>query len=187
MSRDADTAAELAKAVGSFAAIVESEDLHGLAFQHFALCARRAWFHLHRIDNAHVDERMARGQALHDISRPRDHSVEGLLGLSPDRIDWQNRVVYEAKGGSGAVNAVSRQTAFYALLLWAAAGEPWTAVTNILSAKRMRPVPIDRALIDDMHDAAEKLRALKCECVPPAADRKPVCPACSYRFICGYT
>lgn len=173
-------------AVRRFAAIVEEEDLHGLAFQHLALCRRRAWLHLNRIDYAHLDERMAKGQAMHDIARPRDHSVEGLMGLSPDRIDWRRRVVYEAKGGAGAVDAVSRQTAFYALVLWAAEGRPWSAATNILSSKRIRPVALSEALIDEMLAAAQTLGALKRESTVPGAERKAICPACSYRFFCGY-
>jgi CRISPR-associated exonuclease Cas4 len=168
-----------------FTEIVEEEDLHGLAFQHLALCRRRAWLHLNRIDYAHLDERMAKGQALHDISRPRDSSVEGLMGLSPDRIDWRRRVVYEAKGGAGAVAAVSRQTAFYALILWAADGRPWSAATNILSSKKIRPVELSEALIAEMLEAAQTLKELKRESAVPVAERKAICPACSYRFLCG--
>jgi CRISPR-associated exonuclease Cas4 len=163
--------------VRRFAELVEQEDLYGLAFQHLSLCRRRAWFHLNRIDYAHLDDRMAKGEALHDSSRVRDSSVEGLMGLSPDRIDWQRRVVHEGKGSAGAVEAVSRQTAFYALMLWAADGRPWSAMTDILPSKRSRLVPID----------AEDLQQLKRESVPPKADRKPICAACSYRFLCGHT
>jgi hypothetical protein len=102
-----------------FAAIVEAEGLHGLAFQHLALCRRRAWLHLNRIDYAHLDRRMALGTVAHVLHRTRDRSVEGLMGLVPDRIDWSRRRVHEAKGGAGAKDAVSLQTAFYALLLMA--------------------------------------------------------------------
>ena len=157
--------------------------MHGLAFQHLTLCERRAWFHLHRIDYAHLDERMARGTALHDVHRPRDHSVDGLMGLSPDRIDWNNRVVYEAKGGAGAVSAVSRQTAFYALLLWAVDGKPWSAVTNMLDAKRTRRVEIESSLIKSMLADAKRLAKLRRREKPPQADRKKICPSCSYRFL----
>ncbi len=131
----------LLNAVRRFAAIVERADLAGLAFQHLALCRRRAWLHLHRIDYAHLDERMQRGLALHDASRPRDRSVIGLIGLAPDRIDWKKRRVFEAKGSAGAANAVSRQGAFYALMLWAAQGEPWEAAAHILPTKRERTIP----------------------------------------------
>ena len=108
-----------------FARIVEDAGLHGLAFQHLALCARRAWLHLSRIDYAHLDRRMTLGTVSHDLHRTRDRSTTGLMGLAPDRIDWTSRRVHEAKGGAGAKDAVSLQTGFYALMLTAASGEAW--------------------------------------------------------------
>jgi CRISPR-associated exonuclease Cas4 len=168
-----------------FADIVEREGLHGLHFQHVALCERRAWLHLNRIDYAHLDERMALGTALHNINRPRDSSVEGLTGLSPDRIDWTNRIVVEAKGRAGAEDAVSRQTLFYAFILWAATGTPWRAQNDILSQRRTRLVAVDEDAIDDMLTLANRLSALKRLPNPPLADKKPICASCSHRFLCG--
>jgi hypothetical protein len=49
---------DLLDKVRQFARTVVLADLHGLAFQHLALCRRRAWFHLHRIDYAHLDSDM---------------------------------------------------------------------------------------------------------------------------------
>jgi hypothetical protein len=43
--------------LGAFVKLVEELDLYGLHFQHVALCERRVWFHLKRIDCAHLDER----------------------------------------------------------------------------------------------------------------------------------
>jgi CRISPR-associated exonuclease Cas4 len=168
-----------------FVEIVEAEGLHGLAFQHLALCRRRAWLHLNRIDYAHLDARMQRGLALHDASRPRDRSVEGLIGLTPDRIDWKNRCVHEAKGGAGAKDAVARQAVFYALMLWAAQGEPWKAVTDILPAKRQRAVPITATLIDEMVAAAAELADLRHDPQAPTVAFTPFCASCSYRYLCG--
>ena len=170
-----------------FSRLVETEGLHGLYFQHISLCTRRAWFHLNRIDYAHLDERMANGTVMHETSRPRDRSVEGLIGLAPDRIDWQNRIVVEAKARSGAKTAVSRQTAFYALLLWASTGQPWRAQNDIIEERRSRPVVIDREVVDDMLDLAHKLAALNRQSDPPPAKRKKLCTSCSYRFLCGMT
>jgi CRISPR-associated exonuclease Cas4 len=171
--------------VRHFAAIVTEADLHGLAFQHLALCRRRAWLHLHRIDYTHLDARMQRGLALHDASKPRDRSVAGLIGLAPDRIDWERRCVYEAKGGGGAVAAVSRQGAFYALMLWAAQSAPWTAVTHLLTARRERPIPISANLIEAMIDAAETLVQLRNDNRAPDVAFMPFCASCSYRGLCG--
>ena len=171
--------------VRHFAAVVDRADLHGLAFQHLALCRRRAWLHLHRVDYAHLDARMQRGLALHDASRPRDRSVAGLIGLAPDRINWAARRVYEAKGGSGAADAVSRQGAFYALMLWAAQGTAWQAAAHIVPAKRERAIPIEPALVEQMVDAAETLTRLRDDPVPPRVAFTPFCAACSYRHLCG--
>ena len=175
----------LLDAVRRFSAIVERADLAGLAFQHLALCRRRAWLHLHRIDYAHLDQGMHRGLALHDASRPRDRSVAGLIGLAPDRIDWEQRRVFEAKGAAGAADAVSRQGAFYALMLWAAQGRPWDAAAHILTAKRERVIPIGPALVAEMVAAAEALAALRDAPDPPQVAFTPFCTHCSYRHLCG--
>jgi CRISPR-associated exonuclease Cas4 len=103
---------------------------------------------------------MALGTVAHALHRARDRSVEGLMGLAPDRIEWSRRRVHEAKGGAGAKDAVSLQTAFYALLLMAATGEVWEAVTDILPERRHRPVPIDAALVERMLAMAADLAAL---------------------------
>lgn len=153
--------------VREFAAVAEREDLHGLPFQHVAICDRRAWFHLQRIDYAHLDERMQKGLALNDAYRPRDASVEGLFGLSPDRIDWKNRIVVEAKGGAGAKEAVSMQTAFYAIMLWARTGQPWRAQNDIIPAKRRRDVEVDLDVVQSMLDIANKLVGIKKRPSPP--------------------
>ena len=172
-----------------FAATVDRAELNGLAFQHLALCRRRAWLHLHRIDYAHLDSAMQRGLAMHDSSRPRDRSVAGLIGLAPDRVDWAGRRVVEAKGGPGAAAAVGRQAAFYALMLWAAQGadpdRPWSAAAHILPAKRERPVPLGPALLDAMMADATELEALSTAPAPPDVSFTPLCARCSYRFLCG--
>ena len=171
--------------VRRFSTVVDRADLGGLAFQHLALCRRRAWLHLHRIDYARLDPRMQRGLALHEKSRPRDHSVAGLIGLAPDRIDWARREVFEAKGGSGAADAVSRQGAFYALMLWAAQGAPWHATAHILPTKRERTIPISPGLVDEMLRAAETLEQLRDQPEPPNVPFTPFCAQCSYRHLCG--
>lgn len=175
----------LLERVRYFAVLTTRADLHGLSFQHLVLCRRRAWLHLHRIDYTHLDLRMQRGTAMHDLSRPRDQSVSGLIGLAPDRIDWSKHHVYEAKSGSGATEAVANQAAFYALLLWAAQGVPWTASAHILPTKRDRPVNITPALVERMVEAAETLSQLREDPNVPLVSFTPFCAACSYRFLCG--
>ena len=174
------------KRILSFAKLVERNGLHGLVFQHLALCERRAWFHLQRIDYSHLEERMEIGRVAHELAKPRDHSVEGLMGLYPDRIDWAECRVIEAKYKEGASDAVGMQTAFYALMLTAITGKRWRAGNDILSQKRYREVIIDDAIIDKMIKFAKRAAELVREDFPPKAKRKPICKSCSYRFLCGY-
>jgi CRISPR/Cas system-associated exonuclease Cas4 (RecB family) len=82
---------------------------------------------------------------------------------------------------------VSLQTAFYALMLMAATGEVWEAVTDILPERRHRPVPIDETVLERMLAIAIDLAAVAREQTPPCAERKRICRACSYRFLCGFT
>ncbi len=84
---------------------VERLDLHGLHFQHIALCERRAWLYLHNVNFAHWHGRVALGTVRHAQAFKRDHSVVGLFGLAPDMVDWENCVVHENKGTGGAVLA----------------------------------------------------------------------------------
>lgn len=170
--------------VQAIADIIENHQLHGLLFQHIALCPRRAWLHIRRVQCAHLEERMSMGSVRHDLNRARDVSVEGLMGLAPDRIDWTKRVVIEAKGTAGAQEAVSYQTAFYAILLAVATQQDWGAQNDILSTKTIRPVPITSELLDNMHKHAQDLVVLKTQAYPPQEDRRHFCDMCGYRFLC---
>lgn len=167
-----------------FAEICDAHGFHGLLFQHLAICPRRTWLHLHRINYAHLEDRIARGKAAHEMSKARDKSVEGLFGLSPDRIDWRNRIVIEAKGRRGAVDAVSRQTMFYAMMLAARTSVPWRAVVEIISEKRQREISISSEDIDLMLEAAKSLLDMKSSPCPGGIDA-PICQTCSYQYLCG--
>jgi len=170
--------------ISAFAALCDEYGLHGLAFQHHEICARRAWLHLHRIDYAHLEERMAIGQISHTHSKARDRSVHGLIGLAPDRIDWSGHIVIEAKGKAGAVKAVSKQTVFYALMLMARTGHAWGAAIEIIEQKRRRLVDINEDVLLTMLIAAQDLSALiEGEC--PSGIDAPICRTCSYQYLCG--
>jgi CRISPR-associated exonuclease Cas4 len=171
--------------VDGLVAIIERAELDGLHFQHVALCRRRAWFHLHRLRYDHLDERMRKGTVMHEHSKARDKSIEGLMGLAPDRIDWATRTVYEAKGSAGAADAVSRQNAFYALLMWAAQRKPWLAVTDLIASRRTRPIAIDQDMVDSMTTDALDLEHLKKAHTPPVVRYKPLCGKCSFQRLCG--
>jgi CRISPR-associated exonuclease Cas4 len=142
--------------------------------------------YLHGINFAQWYGRVATGTARHRASYARDHSVAGLMGLAPDRIDWDERVVYENKGTGGAVEASDNQTAFYAVMLSIATGKPWRAVTHVLSTRRRREVPLDEDRLDALWRASERLAALARQETPPPAERIRLCKTCSLAGFCGH-
>jgi len=153
-----------------FREVVVRADLHGLLFQHLELCERRAWLHLNRINYAHLEERMRLGSVSHDLHKTRDRSVEGLIGIAPDRIDWEGKRVIEAKGTAGAREAVSRQTRFYALMLSAATGEVWSAGNEIIGKKKMLEVSLTPGDTEEMVRMAHQLEDLAGAGSAPAAE-----------------
>lgn len=170
----------------AFRDLAETHDLHGLLFQHIELCRRRAWLHANRIDYSHLEPRMSLGATSHALSKVRDRSVEGLIGLAPDRIDWCRREVIEAKGSAGARKAVSYQTLFYAFMLMASTGRRWTAANEIIGGRKRLPVLVDLDGIRRMLELARDMVDLKAEEAAPPASRKSICASCSYRFLCGF-
>lgn len=172
--------------VEAFQQLVEANDLHGLLFQHVELCRRRAWLHANRIDYSHLDARMELGAVSHSLSKSRDGSVTGLMGISPDRIDWKRREVVEVKGSAGARRAVSLQTAFYAMMLMAATGKRWTAANEITGSKRRIPVAVDLEVVREMVAIAQDLGRLTSEEAPPIGERIGICSSCSYRHLCSH-
>lgn len=161
-------------------------DLHGLHFQHIELCERRAWMYLHHINFAQWHERVMTGIAKHITSYARDHSTEGLFGLAPDRIDWNQDVVYENKGTGGAVEASNNQTAFYAVMLSIVTGREWQAVTHVLSSRKRRSVKLDEQRLQRLWEASERLEGLAQQSEVPAARKIPLCSTCALSGFCQY-
>lgn len=164
----------------------ERLNLHGLHFQHVELCERRAWMYLHKVNFAQWYSRVQTGNALHNTSYQRDHSVRGLFGLAPDRVDWDERIVYENKGSGGAVEASSEQTAFYAVILSITTGEIWRAYTHVLTSRRRREVVIDEARLQKLWDATLKLERLAEQDTVPDARKIGLCRSCSLAAFCGF-
>ncbi|MEN8128904.1 MAG: Dna2/Cas4 domain-containing protein [Pseudomonadota bacterium] len=165
---------------------VERLNLHGLHFQHVELCERRAWMYLHKVNFAQWYSRVQTGNAMHVTSYKRDHSVRGLFGLAPDRIDWEQCIVYENKGSGGAVEASSEQTAFYALMLSITTGKYWQAYTHVLTSRRRREVMLDAARLQILWDASIRLEQLAAQEAVPAASRIGLCQTCSLAAFCGF-
>lgn len=165
---------------------VERLNLHGLHFQHIELCERRAWMYLHKVNFAQWYARVQTGNALHNTSYQRDHSVRGLFGLAPDRIDWENHIVYENKGSGGAVRAANAQTAFYALMLSITTGRCWRAYTHVLTSRRKREVVMDEQQLQALYEASLRLEWLAVQENVPVAHRIGLCQSCSFAAFCGF-
>nr|CAA6812541.1 MAG: CRISPR-associated exonuclease, Cas4 family [uncultured Thiotrichaceae bacterium] len=165
---------------------VERLNLHGLHFQHVALCERRAWMYLHKVNFAQWYSRVQTGNALHATSYQRDHSVRGLLGLSPDRVDWEEAIVYENKGSGGAAEASNVQTAFYALMLSITTGKRWRAYVHVLTTRRKREVVIDDSRLQALWDASLRLEQLAEQDAVPDAQKIGLCQSCSLAAFCGF-
>ena len=165
---------------------VERLNLHGLHFQHVALCERRAWMYLHKVNFAQWYSRVQTGNALHATTYQRDHSVRGLLGLAPDRIDWENAIVYENKGSGGAANASNAQTAFYARMVSITAGKRWQAYVHVLTTRKKREVVMDEARLQALWDASVRLEQLTEQESVPQAQKVGLCKSCSLAAFCGF-
>lgn len=170
----------------SFYQRVERLNLHGLHFQHVALCERRAWMYLHKVNFAQWYSRVQTGNALHATSYQRDHSVRGLLGLAPDRVDWENAIVYENKGSGGAAEASSAQTAFYALMLSITTGNRWQAYVHVLTTRRKREIVMDDSRLQALWDASVRLEQLADQETVPHAQKIGLCQSCSLAAFCGF-
>lgn len=165
---------------------VDRLGLHGLHFQHVTLCERRAWMYLHGINFAQWHQRVELGTVRHETSYVRDHSVQGLFGLAPDRVDWERHIVYENKGTGGAVDASDNQTAFYAVMLSIATCVRWLAITHILTSRRHREVELTETLLERLWNASEQLEQLAATEKVPPAQRIALCGTCSGANFCGY-
>ena len=162
--------------------LVEEHGLHGLYFQHVALCRRRAWLHLMGATHAVQHARVRRGLALHQTEK-RPGDVPRGLGIAPDAIDFERRVVIERKGSAGARDAVSRQALFYAAFMTGATGEVWRAEVQVYGSRKTATYVLTHDVLDQLlRDARESVDLAVGP--PPAARRIRLCDACSCRPLC---
>lgn len=169
-----------------FSERVDRLGLHGLHFQHVNLCERRAWMYLHRVNFAQWNSRVATGSAHQATHYQRDRTTVGLFGLAPDRLDWDQAIVFENKGSGGASVAVDRQVGFYAAMLSNADGRTWSGRVQVLTNRRWREVVLDTRMLDGLWDDSLALeRLIRCDQVP-IAERIGLCASCSLAPFCGY-
>ena len=162
--------------------LAEQHGLHGLYFQHVALCRRRAWLHLMGATHAVYHDRVRRGLALHHTEKRPGKAPKGL-GIVPDAIDFERRIVIERKGGAGARHAVSRQALFYAAFMTGATGDLWQAEVHIYGSQKKTTYELTENVIDQLIRDARDASALM-DGPPPAAHAIPLCEACSCNLIC---
>jgi CRISPR-associated exonuclease Cas4 len=155
-------------------------------FQHVNLCARRAWMYLHHINFAQWNSRVATGSARQVTHYKRDRTTVGLFGLAPDRIDWEQAIVFENKGSGGAPAAVDRQVAFYAVMLSIASGRTWSGRVQILTNRRWREVALDASMLDGLWEDSLELERLFHSAQVPKVPRIGLCRTCSLASFCGY-
>lgn len=162
--------------------LAEEHGLHGLYFQHAALCRRRAWLHLMGATHAAHHARVQRGLALHRTEKRPGQAPKGL-GISPDAIDFERRTVTERKGGAGARDAVSRQALFYAAFMTGATGEVWRAEIQVYGSRKKIRCEVTEDAIDSLVRDARDSRNLMAG-PPPDARRIRLCDACSCKALC---
>ena len=162
--------------------LAEKFNLHGLYFQHVALCSRRAWLHLHGATHAIRNKRVRRGHALHQCER-RPNNVPMGLGIFPDSIDFNRRVVTEKKGGKGAPNAVARQALFYAAYMTATTGKFWKSEVQVYGTRRHLEYELSEAILDELIGDAQYSVTLRNGAAPKAV-RIPLCKSCSCNQLC---
>ncbi len=162
--------------------LAEDYGLHGLYFQHVTLCRRRAWLHLMGATHAVRNSRVQRGLALHETEKRPGEAPKGL-GIAPDGIDFERRVVIERKGTAGAPDAVSRQALFYAAFMTGATGEPWSAEIQVYGSRKTMTYNVTEEVLDQLIRAATESPELAAG-TAPAAKRIRLCNACSCKPLC---
>ncbi len=162
--------------------LAEELELHGLYFQHVALCRRRAWLHLAGATHVARNRRAQRGLALHQTEK-RAGDVPRGLGIAPDAIDFDQRLVIERKGSGGASDAVSRQALFYAAFMTAATGTIWRAEVQVYGTRRRVTHRLTETVLDQLIVDARYARDLLAG-DPPVARVLPLCDSCSCHDLC---
>jgi CRISPR-associated exonuclease Cas4 len=159
-------------------------EANGLDFQHAAICGRRCWLHKKRLSLNAWSEEIRRGEILHASSHIRDRSVSGLMGLRPDRLDWNASLVIEEKRSTSYMEAACDQAAFYAVCLTAATSRMWSARLDMSRSKKRIPVPLNEVRLDRLERSMVLIEALCSSSAVPNAARIGACSGCSNAEFC---
>ena len=117
----------------------------------------------------------------------RLRSVQGRcpkgLGIAPDVVDFERRVVIERKGSSQARVAVSRQALFYAAFMTGATGKLWRAEVQVYGSRHRTIYDLTDDVLDQLIRDAQDSRELAAA-PAPAAKRIRLCDGCSCNELC---
>ncbi len=172
-------------AVQAFCDRCDLLNVNGLDFQHAAICARRCWLHLHRASMNEWSEHIRLGSIRHGDSHQRDQSTTGLLGLSPDRLDWDRHVVIEEKPSASHLFAAEDQALFYAAMLSVATGSLWGISIYVSSKRRYFEYALDQPRLDRLNKSLDLIGFLKLTNSVPAGPVIAACAGCSNAEFCG--
>lgn len=158
--------------------------VHGLLFQHVALCPTRVWLHHRRIDCAHLNRFMRMGLWLERTSYEGHWEQTGGLGIRPDQVEWNAHIVSEVKSSRGPTRAAKLQLLFYVAQLEVATGERWTGLLRFPRTRRVQRVELDSRWEDELEEALRQIEAIVRAAIPPPKQARPICVGCSYRMLC---
>ena len=158
--------------------------VHGLLFQHVALCPTRVWLHHRRVVCSHLNRFMQRGIWWERISYPDMRDLACGLGVRPDQVDWKARTVSEVKSSKKPDQAARLQLLYYMAVLEAATGQTWTGLLRLPSSRRVVRVELDATGQEELRAALDQIETIIRLATAPRKERKPVCKGCAYRLLC---
>ena len=167
----------------SFSEKADMLDINGLDVQHAVLCRRRMWLHRKRISFATASEHVKSGLVLSASRNRSDRSANGILGLSPDRIDWSHRVIAEDKSSASHMDASVMQSLFYAALMTYSTGEIWSSEVSIIPTRNKVRSCLDEATVTRLELIADDIEETSRGDIPHAT-RLTVCNGCSAARLC---
>ncbi|OUD13075.1 Dna2/Cas4 domain-containing protein [Thioflexithrix psekupsensis] len=171
--------------VSELLAEAEALNVHGLMFQHIALCETRAWLHYYRIDCAHLNRHIQAGILLHETAYEGEASQPFWgFGIHPDCLDNDKREVSEVKKSKSHESASIAQLRFYLAVLVHTTQQEWSGVLRYPKSRRIKRIVFDvdaqTAFIQDF----ERIKQVIACFSPPAKIEQPLCQNCSYRIVC---
>lgn len=170
--------------IQQFSEKADKFEIGGLLFQHITICERRCWLIMNRLSFTHLSEHIRLGTIRHENSHERDISTSGLMGISPDRIIWEESLVVEQKSSTSYLDATIHQAFFYALILSNSTKRIWGVRVNINPSKRNTDIVLNEEKLTKMENLLEKIVHLKQEVKVPNAIRIPACSGCSESEFC---